>query len=650
MRASSVVILPFGFIIIAFVIPYVLTLSNNAARIQLMQQRTLKETSSRKHRENRRGQAKLYTDVNVKKRLDKRGADLEDRSSQFGNDDSISSKYLLGIFVRRANAGPWFFLRSLDPSALCTDSPALSVDPHSDSQIEVLQLGGLEAAGLRRELDALVALHIFGTGLGMPSLVNVVRQELPQLKRVKPRLIQFGYKTSFDEHVSILDRSMVMIERSLNDTVGHSSAQPSLAAKISLEAILAEKVSADDSSIPLREDLFASSNVKLLIDQINTFVEYLLASKTTPSVMVAADGSATFSGKECVQASAGVFIAPYETIESYERPARRESGRKGSSGSITESDRVEGPGEGFAIARAVERFLGEQPQEEGAEPRPADPVVLKLAQPASTSAPRLSLGISVAGIAGLMHTPLDAELIATVVAVAVARELQDRFLSRSTAAQQQQDRLTALQLDPRPLVDSDYQQEAPEALVSSPGSSTRQLSPLKAGELSKPPLDVVVLTDSRAVLKLTRKDPALSDPAVVHDERIDTSTLALGHSNHVKLEEASPNSNIDEIFGSGDSMPNRQILGALLRRLLHGAHPEGAEKFDEIKDSTPATRSGSIGRLEAASVIEIDQAEAAGSPTPTVQVKWAASHPERRELLSDRYVHQPPYIYVVPLT
>ena len=101
------------------------------------------------------------------------------------------------LLVRRAGSGPW--LRYQD----------LLGDDGTEVLVDNVVNGGVENELWRERLDEHIKKSVFGVGLGGDGLaIAKVKGALPQLKKLRPRDFQFGYRIAVD------DEPVYSIERS----------------------------------------------------------------------------------------------------------------------------------------------------------------------------------------------------------------------------------------------------------------------------------------------------------------------------------------------------------------------------------------------------------------------------------------------------
>lgn len=300
------------------------------------------------------------------------------------------------LFVRRRKTGPWsrFDLRKGDESIRLTCE-------------NVVQNGGVEAEGLREDVDRYMVSRLFGlageTAIP-PLLVNKIKTSLPQLKKLRPRDLEIGYKLAADgEEISSLT-ALQQLERerlrrqavlqhgqaeltqlSLLDEIHESESRiearpvsegsayfPPLAPapKLDLGQYLASVRAADGtSSAPF------SPAVAVLLGQLEDFVSRCPDSDF--SLYLCSDGSATMCQGGCSSASAGIFAT-----------------------TLADGQLVEDVNEKRLPTDNVDR------EEQDEEDRP------------KTSA--CAFRVHISQVEGVVESPFDSELVAGLAAVSMA--------------------------------------------------------------------------------------------------------------------------------------------------------------------------------------------------------------------------------------
>ena len=195
------------------------------------------------------------------------------------------------------------------------------------------QEGGIQAEAVRVNIDAWVAIKVFGSSSfsvlgGEAETVSDVKSLLPQFKKVRTRDIQFGYRLLLhdddSEPILLLDKTMKHGDKQLeyDDKEKHIE----LPEIINLEHILTgnmvhvkyetERISKNfdvdtnfgfESTTNTSQKLLFESWLKGLHREIQSS-EY----QDQRSLHIYSDGSATFRGNRCMSASAGLllFIPP----------------------------------------------------------------------------------------------------------------------------------------------------------------------------------------------------------------------------------------------------------------------------------------------------------------------------------------------------
>lgn len=278
---------------------------------------------------------------------------------------------ILQLFARRSGAGPW----------------AMFVERVVETELFDLSAkfyeGGISAEIVRSDIECYVAQQIFGKGLGDPPILEEVRKVLPHFSKLKPRLFEFGFKIfSIDESgpVNTLSRSMTKLPTDKEDfNILHQ--EP--ANLIDIESVIMGAEKLNDCGHVLQA-------------QISSFVANIDLSNAT-EILISSDGSAWMRGSRCVDASAGiVFYLP--TLPTGQESAFVECDKDG--------DDYDEVGNGV-----FQSFSETSNQGEEAKPF------------ASSSNSSFMLRVGAAG--GMVSTPFDAELIACLAAITVARIIAD---------------------------------------------------------------------------------------------------------------------------------------------------------------------------------------------------------------------------------
>ncbi|KAJ1408559.1 hypothetical protein B484DRAFT_456288 [Ochromonadaceae sp. CCMP2298] len=319
------------------------------------------------------------------------------------------------LYVRRVETGPWSFFQYLsdgdgpgrrfrgEDELFEREEEEVSTAPMS----EAIAKGGIEAEAARAELDRWVAVRVFGEAFGEPLILGNVRTSLKPFRKLKPRLMQFGYKLlGEDLYVSALDRAMTQVPQPVQLDL---STLP-VPAPVHVSALLGEKGG---------EELQA---------QIEGSVDRLLGvmeAQGATSLLVVSDGSATFYGKTCLDASGGLVAVP-----------------------VMDKSQVF-----INLGDASDRVDGVDGDGEPVRTRELNPNSFQVINKPSHSSEMLvreegganpALYLRIDGMGGIVGTPFDAELIAGLAAVTLARMIVDR----------QEQRDSSRKLDIRVLTDS----------------------------------------------------------------------------------------------------------------------------------------------------------------------------------------------------
>ena len=205
------------------------------------------------------------------------------------------------LLVRRVGTGPW--LRYLD----------LDGDVVTETMVTNVINGGVENELWRGKLDDFIRSSLFGIGIGGETVaISKVKTTLPQLKKVRSREIQFGYRIALD------DESVYSVEfthaASAIDKAIEKKALRGLPARIDVIALMQQSHTRDiDTAVellqPLNHDLTkpdaqdspavisafepsyesSESSVRSLL---RTLVASMTAAEATSCVLFS-DGSAT---------------------------------------------------------------------------------------------------------------------------------------------------------------------------------------------------------------------------------------------------------------------------------------------------------------------------------------------------------------------
>ena len=205
------------------------------------------------------------------------------------------------LLVRRVGTGPW--LRYLD----------LDGDVDTETMVTNVINGGVENELWRGKLDDFIRSSLFGIGIGGETVaISKVKSALPQLKKVRSREIQFGYR------IALNDESVYSVEfthtASVIDKAIEKKALRGLPARIDVISLMQQrdddidqdqqldhdhptKLDAQDSqqgvmsSVAVSEPTYASS-MAAVQTLLHTLVASMTAAEATSCVLFS-DGSAT---------------------------------------------------------------------------------------------------------------------------------------------------------------------------------------------------------------------------------------------------------------------------------------------------------------------------------------------------------------------
>ena len=205
------------------------------------------------------------------------------------------------LLVRRVGTGPW--LRYLD----------LGGDVDTETMVTNVINGGVENELWRGKLDDLIRSSLFGIGIGGETVaISKVKSALPQLKKVRSREIQFGYR------IALNDESVYSVEfthaASVIDKAIEKKALRGLPARIDVISLMQQRdddidqdqqlgsdhpttLDAQDSqqgmmsSVSVSEPTYASS-MAAVQTLLHTLVASMTAAEATSCVLFS-DGSAT---------------------------------------------------------------------------------------------------------------------------------------------------------------------------------------------------------------------------------------------------------------------------------------------------------------------------------------------------------------------
>lgn len=111
---------------------------------------------------------------------------------------------VIEMFVRRSGTG-----------MLWTRYEDVHCDYNTKDIITNIESGGLQAELRRTELDNILALKVFGKGIGSAAelpLINKVKSLLPSFRKLKPKDFEFGYRVAIEgEAIIFLTRAMTRL-------------------------------------------------------------------------------------------------------------------------------------------------------------------------------------------------------------------------------------------------------------------------------------------------------------------------------------------------------------------------------------------------------------------------------------------------------
>lgn len=206
------------------------------------------------------------------------------------------------LYARKHGTSVWQFLKSLP-----NDQTYLSLS-------SLISEGGIVAENARVDMDKWVATKVFGAGMGDPLLLNSVRSTLPQLKRLKPQQIQFGYRVA-DEDIGAIERSMVIGAPSARKMFSGMSPAEQITTADKLTDITANNIAQilrDPASIHSIRHRDGLQEIIALNHRIEQYARTLLAHNVA-KVLVCTDGSAHFNDAGCVLAGGGVALTAVYT-------------------------------------------------------------------------------------------------------------------------------------------------------------------------------------------------------------------------------------------------------------------------------------------------------------------------------------------------
>jgi len=111
---------------------------------------------------------------------------------------------IIEMFVRRSGTG---ILWTRYEDVYCDDS--------TKDLIRNIESGGILAELRRTELDNILALKVFGNGIGSAAalpLINKVKSLLPNFRKLKPKDFEFGYRIAIEgEAIIVVNRAMTRL-------------------------------------------------------------------------------------------------------------------------------------------------------------------------------------------------------------------------------------------------------------------------------------------------------------------------------------------------------------------------------------------------------------------------------------------------------
>ena len=284
---------------------------------------------------------------------------------------------IIQLFVRRMGAGHWTMF---------------SEKLVSEDILEVAKLfcdGGINTERVRSSIECSLALDVFGKGLGDPPMIEEVKKVLPHFGKLKSRLFQFGFKLfSYEDVGPVYELARNMTKLPIPyESILLSDREP--ASVINVESIVREAQSVSNN-------LKVSAINELIANNILPFINFLRESNAS-EIFVSADGSASMNGRRCVEASTGaVFFIPTSSPTSEQAEDRLENLQR------TNEEKSDNS---VTIASPAKQF---------------------------TSSNNFILRVKDAG--GVVLTPFDAELLACLSAITLAKTVEDALLAQCNEA------------------------------------------------------------------------------------------------------------------------------------------------------------------------------------------------------------------------
>jgi hypothetical protein len=125
----------------------------------------------------------------------------------------------------------------------------------TNEYVENVILGGSEAEGWRNKLDSWISIRIFGTGTGTES-IKKVKDTLAPFKKLRPREFEFGYRIALDgETVYSVEKSFVVeavIPKSRSPSMARVNVTEIITNTQSLSSIKTQILNKDDEGHDLK--------------------------------------------------------------------------------------------------------------------------------------------------------------------------------------------------------------------------------------------------------------------------------------------------------------------------------------------------------------------------------------------------------------
>ena len=178
-------------------------------------------------RHNTKEQSKVSAQVLLPKFLDK----AKNAVGRLHEDEYTNGYATFELLVRRTQTGPWYRYQDL----LGTET--------TNGFVENVILGGLEAEAWRMKLDNWISLQIFGKGTGIES-ISKVKDTLVQFKKLKPREFEFGYRIAVD------GETVYSVEKSMKEEILIPKSRSPSVPRINIPAIIADARKVVSESLP----------------------------------------------------------------------------------------------------------------------------------------------------------------------------------------------------------------------------------------------------------------------------------------------------------------------------------------------------------------------------------------------------------------